>query len=607
MPLSFFQEVDSVIYGEPFPNHGYWHWQRRGRNVPRSLEFHDKKTMPKTEATASETVGFFLPFEFLHHRHEPLDQKRIFDPKIAKLRRLKVTLKELKKGAYKHVTHVRGSPPKSFGDMFASPLFDVMLYRLIQYMEAEERLKEFVDEQTREALRQRALKKQGILNAPPAIGAFDQIKHDETEAKLKNKIADICARIGEIYGGFLIGLRMETKFHHMQKGKTFFSNKKLETDMFEFLYVFLTQFIWLLYDCRDSKLLTIRRKVTEIFRTEMFNFGARKIHAKSTYGDVIAGVVSRHPDEQWAPPQRELEEEWTRRPRKKLLAANSIAVKHYAEKLLDKTKDEMKRLDIFADDAPPLDSTISIQRHSPSEELLRCLATEMKGVGILGSPLFAFDPQTMKRLKKKTRSPERMLYSYLDEQPKRDTVMTFNSDDQKSNEGTEEMEPATDAARETGVRFEKAEAEKTSKPGLEGVKRKASKRSFISAKSATSSEKDFIGNEELSRKNIEELENKIDLFHRSVREIRTKRVPGANMETTLTKNGFVLPIFNDEVVTKQLEDEEKETDPIIPPKHFEVSGDPVRVEMTDGRQFALWRRKEWKAPKRCPKTGKVID
>ena len=37
----------------------------------------------------------------------------------------------------------------------------------------------------------------------------------------------------------------------------------------------------------DSKLLTIRRKVTEIFRTEMFNFGARKIHAKSTYGDVI--------------------------------------------------------------------------------------------------------------------------------------------------------------------------------------------------------------------------------------------------------------------------------------------------------------------------------
>ena len=58
---------------------------------------------------------------------------------------------------------------------------------------------------------------------------------------------------------------------------------------------------------------------------------------------------------------RQLEEEWTRRPRKKLLAAHSIAVKHYAEKLLDKTKDEMKRLDIFADDAPPLDSSISIQ------------------------------------------------------------------------------------------------------------------------------------------------------------------------------------------------------------------------------------------------------
>ena len=74
--------------------------------------------------------------------------------------------------------------------------------RLIQYMEAEERLKEFVDEQTREALRQRALKKQGILNAPPAIGAFDQIKHDETEARLKNKIADICARIGGM--GFVL-------------------------------------------------------------------------------------------------------------------------------------------------------------------------------------------------------------------------------------------------------------------------------------------------------------------------------------------------------------------------------------------------------------------
>ena len=64
-------------------------------------------------------------------------------------------------------------------------------------MEAEERLKEFVDEQTREALRQRALKKQGILNAPPAIGAFDQNKHDETEAKLKNNIVNICSRVGD--------------------------------------------------------------------------------------------------------------------------------------------------------------------------------------------------------------------------------------------------------------------------------------------------------------------------------------------------------------------------------------------------------------------------
>ena len=33
MPLSFFQEVDSVIHGEPFPNHGYWYvfnaWESR--------------------------------------------------------------------------------------------------------------------------------------------------------------------------------------------------------------------------------------------------------------------------------------------------------------------------------------------------------------------------------------------------------------------------------------------------------------------------------------------------------------------------------------------------------------------------------------------------
>ena len=79
--------------------------------------------------------------------------------------------------------------------------------------------------------------------------------------------------------------------------------------------------------------------MTEIFRTEMFNFGARQIHSKSTYGDVLvsidckesfcgthkimigvfidlyflvmglfffsqAGVVSRHPEAQWIPPQR---------------------------------------------------------------------------------------------------------------------------------------------------------------------------------------------------------------------------------------------------------------------------------------------------------------
>merc|ERR1711962_931196 len=226
---------------------------------------------------------------------------------------------------------------------------------------------------------------------------------------------NICAEIGEVYGGFLIGLRMEPKFHHMQKGKTFFSNKHLETDLFEFVYVFLTQFIWLLYDCRDSKLLTIRRKVTEIFRTEMFNFGARKIHAKSTYGDVVEGVVGRHPEEQWVPPQRLLEEEWTRRPRKKLLTANSVAVKNYADKLMWKTKDEMKRLDIFADNAPPTaGSSASIRsRDAPSAELLRCLETDLKGVGILGDSLFSFDPETMKRLKKKTRSPERMLYRYL--------------------------------------------------------------------------------------------------------------------------------------------------------------------------------------------------
>jgi len=162
------------------------------------------------------------------------------------------------------------------------------------------------------------------------------------------------------------------------------------------------------------------------------------------------------------------------------------------------------------------------------------------------------------------------------------------------------------SGKEASVRFEKGhsvEAHVENTSTLDPLKMKRSKRSMASA---NSSEKDFIGNEELSKKNIEELENKINLFHLSVREIRTKRVPGANMETILTKNGFVLPIFSDEVVTKQLEEGET-VEEVEPPKNVEVSGDPVLVEMTDGRQFSLWRRKEWKAPKRCPKTGKVID
>ena len=53
------------------------------------------------------------------------------------------------------------------------------------------------------------------------------------------------------------------------------------------------------------------------------------------------------------------------------------------------------------------------------------------------------------------------------------------------------------------------------------------------------------------------------------------------METALTKNGFVLPIFNDEVVTKLLDVEDQQAETIMPPK--------VRVQRTKRLQHACAR------------------